>query len=537
MRFDPEEMKRLAKEDFERAWVDSTSYVARMNLNESFPRLSFDFGKAHPIFKTVADLRSAYINLGFEETMNPVFVDEAHVYNQFGKEAMAVLDRCFYLAGLPHANIGISDDRILRMEELFEKKLSPDDVETIRKIFHKLKKGEVEGDDLILEISRAMDIPDSRVSSVFDEVFPEFKELIPIPTKLTLRSHMTSGWFITLESLWKRRHFPIKLFSVDRCFRREQQEDSVRLMNYFSASCVLMDEDISPDHGKAVSVGLLTQFGFEDFKFRPDDKRSKYYIPGTQTEVFAYHPKLLGSNTKYSDGWVEVATFGIYSPAALSHYGIPYPVMNLGLGVERLAMILHDASDMRALTYPQFQPNWQLSNSKLAELVSIKEGPMTEEGRLIAEAIVDVCIQNGGEPSPCEFEAWQGELFGRKLKVTLVEPEDKTKLCGPAYLNEILAYKGDLLGLPKVDKWKEVFEEGINTGIRFIDAFSYLAAHEIEISAAKGEDCEIRIRIVKVPGEVNINVHPVAHRHITGNNKKIDLRGPVFTTVRMQIDD
>ncbi|MDL5503817.1 MAG: O-phosphoserine--tRNA ligase, partial [Candidatus Methanoperedens sp.] len=116
--------------------------------------------------------------------------------------------------------------------------------------------------------------------------------------------------------------------------------------------------------GKAVAAGLLSQFGFSNFIFRPDEKRSKYYIPDTQTEVFAYHPKLVGSKTKYKDGWVEVATFGIYSPSALSQYNIPYPVMNLGMGVERLAMILHDSTDVRAMTYPQFQykTNWVMSD-------------------------------------------------------------------------------------------------------------------------------------------------------------------------------
>ena len=83
-------------------------------------------------------------------------------------------------------------------------------------------------------------------------------------------------------------------------------------------------------------------------------------MPGTQIEVFAYHPGLVGSATKYKSGWVEVATFGIYSPTALSQYDIPYPVMNLGLGVERIAMILHNSQDVRALSYPQFQTNWEL---------------------------------------------------------------------------------------------------------------------------------------------------------------------------------
>ncbi|MDY6965032.1 MAG: O-phosphoserine--tRNA ligase [Halobacteriota archaeon] len=535
MRFDPEEVKKLAKDDFERAWVDGKRYVARMDLNESFPRFSFNFGKSHPVFDTIQRLRTAYINLGFEETINPMIVEDSHIYRQFGKEAMAVLDRCFYLAGLPHANVGISSERISKMEELFGRELSAEEVETVRKIFHMLKKGEIEGDDIIAEISASLHISDSRVASVFDEVFPEFRDLIPLPTKLTLRSHMTSGWFITLASLWDRHIFPIKLFSIDRCFRREQQEDPTRLMNYFSASCVLMDEELSLDHGKAVAVGLLSQFGFEDFKFMPDEKRSKYYVPETQTEIFAYHPKLVDSTTKYSDGWVEVATFGIYSPSALAQYDIPYPVMNLGLGVERLAMILYDSSDLRALSYPQFHSAWELSDFDLAKLVSIKEKPLTEEGREIADAIVNTCELEADVPSPCEFDAWEGDLTGRKINVKVVEPEENTKLCGPAYKNEIVVYNGDILGLPRIDKWKKVFEGGVSTGIRFVDAFAYLAARNIEVSAAKGEDCEERVRIVKVPGEINIAIHPVAHRHITDNNKKIDIRGPVFTMVKMEV--
>ena len=494
-----------------------------------------DFGKTHPIFDTIQRLREAYTNLGFEEFINPLIIEDTHVYKQFGKEAMAVLDRCFYLAGLPSANVGISDERVSKMSKLFGKKLSSEDVETVRKIFHKLKKGEIEGDDLVFEVSKALDVSDSKVACVFDEVFWEFKDLVPIPSKLTLRSHMTSGWFMTLASLWERKTSPIKLFSVDRCFRREQQEDAVRLMTYFSASCVLLDDKISLDHGKAVAAGLLSQFGFKDFRFRPDEKRSKYYIPDTQTEVFSYHPKLVNSGTKYKDGWVEIATFGIYSPIALSQYGIPYPVMNLGLGVERLAMVLYEASDLRVLAYPQFYAPWVLSDSEIAKLISINKKPMTQEGYEIADKIARVCEINGNEKSPCEFVAWEGKLFGKKLKVWVLEPEENTKLCGPAYLNEVIVLNNDVLGLPRTKKWEKAFREGVNTQIRFLDGFSHLAAHEIELSAIEGKESETRIRIAKVPSDVNISIHRVAHRHITDNKNKIDIRGPVFTTVKMEI--
>jgi O-phosphoseryl-tRNA synthetase len=219
----------------------------------------------------------------------------------------------------------------------------------------------VEGDDLVGEIAKALGTSDATVSAVLENAFPEFADLRPEATSRTLRSHMTSGWFLSLSELHAKRSLPIKLFSVDRCFRREQAEDAARLMSYHSASCVIMDEEVSVEDGKAVADGLLSRFGFQKFRFQPDEKRSKYYTPGTQIEVYAYHPALVGSATKYQSGWVEVATFGIYSPTALAQYDIPYPVMNLGLGVERIAMIEYGSQDMRALSYPQFQADWSLS--------------------------------------------------------------------------------------------------------------------------------------------------------------------------------
>jgi O-phosphoseryl-tRNA synthetase len=119
-----------------------------------------------------------------------------------------------------------------------------------------------------------------------------------------------------------------------------------------------------------------------------------------------------------------------------------------------------------------------------------------------------------------------------------VEPEEDTKLCGPAAFNEVLAFKSDILGLPKNKKWEEAFEnDSARTGIRFIDAFAAQSAWEIEEAAKNGEKLvETRVRIVKVPSEINVRIKPLAQRYITSNNKKIDIRGPVFTTVRAEIE-
>lgn len=469
--------------------------------------------------------------------MNPLIVEDQEVKKQFGSEALAVLDRCFYLAGLPRPDIGISDERVGEMKKLLDRDLSAEDVDAVRKILHSYKKGTVEGDDLVHDISESLGASDALVSTLIEEVFPEFKQLTPVATTKTLRSHMTSGWFITLGSLAERANLPVKLFSVDRCFRREQSEDAARLMTYHSASCVIMDEYLSVEDGKMVADGLLSQFGFEKFKFFPDDKRSKYYVPDTQIEVYAHHPGLVGSSTKYNTGWVEVATFGIYSPTALSKYDVPYPVMNLGLGVERLAMILYDATDLRALTYPQFQDDPDLSARDMAMMIKVEKVPETQAGIEIAQAIVKTCEEHGDAASPCEFEAWRGELSGRKVAVKVVEPEENTKLCGPAAKNEVIVYKENILGIPKTGKWEEAFENGVTTGMRFIDSFAELAAREAEEAALRGEGSETRARIVRSPGDVNLELEPALERYITGRKRKIDVRGPVFTTVRSEVVD
>jgi O-phosphoseryl-tRNA synthetase len=409
------------------------------------------------------------------------------------------------------------------------------EVEAVRQILHGYKKGKVEGDDLVQGIAAALKAHDALVSTVLEKVFPEFRGLKAEATTRTLRSHMTSGWFISLASMHHRQKLPLRLFSVDRCFRREQAEDAARLMSYYSASCVIMDEEVSIEDGKAVADGLLSQFGFEKFQFRPDEKRSKYYIPGTQIEVYAYHPGLVDSATKYSSGWVEVATFCIYSPTALAQYDIPYPVMNLGLGVERIAMILHNAKDLRALSYPQFQTDWELTAREMAQMISVDRAPTTHAGRALAEAVVQTCIEHGETPSPCDFVAWEGEMFGRKMRVSVVEPEENTKLVGPAAMNEIVVHKQNVMGIPRISRWDEAFSEGVTTGIRYIDSFAALAANEVEVAAMAGKESETRARIVRSPGDINIKIHPALERYITSYKHKIDLRGPVFTTVRSQI--
>ena len=521
MRFNPEEWKKKAEKDFEAAWKSGKEVVEEVSLNEAYPRNVISIGKPHPVYEVIEKLRRAYLSLGFTEVINPLIVEDVHVKKQFGKEALAVLDRCFYLATLPRPNVGISEKQVERIREI----IGDFDAEGLRKVFHLYKKGVFGGDELAYRISQVLNIDDSTALKILDEVFPEFKELKPVANNLTLRSHMTTGWFITLKQLIEKYPLPIKLFSIDRCFRREQGEDASRLYTYFSASCVYADEDVSVEDGKAIAQALLSSFGFERVKFKEDEKKSKYYIPGTQTEVYVYHPS--------RKEWIEVATFGIYSPVALANYEIDVPVLNLGMGVERLAMVIYGVEDVRKLVYPQIHDNLTLSDVEIASRIKLREVPKSKEGVKIAKAVIGAFEKHRDEMGPCEFLAYEGEFFGVHLKVYVLEREN-VKLCGPAAFNELVVYNGNIYGIPRTDKWSEYFENGVETGIRYVDAFSYLAAAKIEESLIRREDGEVRVRVVESPRDINVEIDEKLRNYVISRGGKIDVRGPAFLSARWE---
>ena len=509
-----------SKEDFESAWEKTKDLVTKGTALKK----SKKSGKPHPVFDVIQKIRKAYIGLGFEEIINPVFIEDTEVIKQFGPESVAVLDRCYYLAGLPRPDIGISDKKLVEL-----KKINPNVTkESLESVLRQYKKGEIGGDDLVAELSLVLSTDDTTALKALDKIFPEFKTLKPKVQSMTLRSHMTSGWFLTLQSLFGNRDMPLKLFSIDRCFRREQQEDRGHLRTYHSASCVVLDENVSLEDGKEIVKEVFKTLGIVISSLRPDEKRSKYYAPDTQFEVFGVLP---------SGEEVEVATLGMYSPVALSRYGIETPVFNIGIGVERIAMLTSGATDIRELTYPQFYQDLEIPDNEIASSISIDKKPTSEEGKVIARKIEIEAIKNASQKSPCSFLAYEGRVSGRRVRVSVVEEEENTKLLGPAALNNVYVYESGVYGISKNKGDKEVLENGTDTDITYIRAIANLAAYEIEKAGATGEkNWTTQIKGVKLPSDINLKISETAVRFINSKNKKIDIRGPVFTTIKAEFD-
>ena len=510
VKFDWRQIQAEAEEDYEKAWLE-TRNLLKMTGRIFQPKKG---GKSHPVFDFITKSRQVLLNLGYEEVMVPVIVDESAVYKEYGPEAPLILDRIFYLAGLPRPDIGLGKKKIDQIQDIipdFQK------FKEFQNIFRRYKKNEIESDDLVEVIVTELDIREEQATEILTSIFPELRNLTPKPTKQTLRSHFTALWFLILAELQYQQPLPIQLFSIGEKFRREQKLDATHLYNSYTISTVIMAEDFTLDDGKHMATRILNELGFQDIKFEIKKATAKYYAPQTEFEVFFKHPNL--------KQWIEIGDGGFYSPVPLANFEIEYPVFNIGFGVERFVMVQQGHDDIRALAYPYFYTQVQLTDAEIAEKIAHGYQPTSDLGEEIAERVIDVALKNKDKPSPLKLTAFSKEVKGKTVEVCIWETDPGVKLLGPATLNEIWVSDGNILGMKKGEKI-----EGIKTDITYLSALAALVGHRAEnlVKTQEKERDIIRVKIAKYPSDVNIKIDPVIRRFITSNNKKIDCRGPVF---------
>jgi len=525
-------LKRVEIEGFERVWLDSPHILPKPTKRL---KLALEKrGMSHPLFDLIQKMRQSFLDLGFMEVINPIIVDEVEVFKQYGPEALVILDRCYYLATLPRPDIGLSKAKCQEIERRGIK-LTDGKISALRKVLRDYKRGEIPSDDLVEKTAAALNTSDSKATLVLFEVFPEFANLKPEPSSLTLRSHITSAWFLSLQALQHRLELPIKLFSVDIRFRREPREDPTHLRAHYAASCVIMDEEVNVRDGEEITKVTLKPVGLQNFRFIQKNVTSKYYTPGTEYEGYIFHSSM--------NKWIEIVNYGLYNPIALARYGIEHPVLNVGIGLERVALALYASNDIRTLVYPQFYGETELSDVDIAKMVEIEVKPKSRLGRSLKEEIKLTALKYADALAPCEFLAYEGKILGKRVKVCLYASEIGANLLGPASFNNIYVYDGNILGAPEegmknVAIMKEAREKGLPVGFSYLDAIVSFFAAKIEEAVKLGRrNLNIRITMAKHPSDVNIKISDVARRYITSKKKKIKIDGPVFVGIRAEIGD
>jgi len=519
--WDPEKIKQLSEQDFEKTWTESSKL-----LLETGPKITLGKNNTpHPLEELRQKVRAAFIKHGFEEAINKTIIDVSHVYHQYGPEAPVILDRVYYLAGLERPDIGLSPEKKEKISSIIPG-FSGYDV--LQEILRAYREGKIEGDDFLEELVKKLGIEEEQASALVSDVFREFSELKPVPSTQTLRSHMTAGWFLTLQEVLKKRFTPVALFSIGYRFRREQKEDAHHLRAHLGASAVIAHENMSLSAGREITQKVLEEIGFSEVEFVRKKATSKYYAKGMEEEVFA----------RYGKKKIEIADIGMYSPIALSNYGINIPVFNFGMGMERIAMIQHGYKDVRQLVYKQALAPFVLSDHEIAEHVYIDKKPSAPEGKLIASSVSNAILEYGNSQAPARYKVYDRDLGKHHVTVWVFEKEEGKSLCGPAALNEVIVYDGNVMALPpsagafQNDLVKNALEKGVKTGISFRDAIGAFVASEAEAMTEFHKI--IQFKNVKSGQDINISVHPLVQRYVTAHKKRLSLKGPVFVSVEIQ---
>jgi O-phosphoseryl-tRNA synthetase len=494
--FDTGDIKSKAKDNFTDTWI-ATSKLIPSGTEISLAKK----GKPHLVRELIQKSRQILLDLGFDEVENLTLLPDSDVVKQYGPEARVILDRAFYLAELPRPDIGLSAKRIVEVKKIAEGM----DIERLQTLLRSYKKREIEADNLIEELVTKLGITDYQATELMDKVFPEIRDLQPVPSNKTLRSHMTATWFHTLAALQDKASFPVALFSVGPRYRNEQREDARHLRVHHSASIVIMDPEMSLDAGRAITRNIMQQYGFSDIRFETKTATSKYYAPGQEQEVFV----------KHKGTWLEIADIGMYSPVALANFEIRYPVFNAGFGIERLGMLIYEVDDVRKLAYPQFTVV-EYSDEEIAKSISYVASPQTARGQEIARAIEETARKHKDETAPCEFLAWKDE----SIEVRVFEKEAGKRLIGPAGFNEICVANGAI--------YSDVVPSGVYTGINYMRAIAMGAAAAIENNA---DNLTYQVKGIKHLSDLNLEIPEAVRQHIEGQRKKIKVGGAVFVAI------
>lgn len=150
--------------------------------------------------------------------------------------------------------------------------------------------------------------------------------------ELLLRTHTTA---VTLWYLASHPEPPVKVFSIDRVYRRETI-DPTHLPEFYQLEGIVMGKGVSFRNLLGCLATFYHKMGFPSIRFRPG------YFPYTEpsVEVEVYMPE---------HGWLELGGAGVFREEVTNPVGVQYPVLAWGLGIERLAMLSLGLTDIRDL--------------------------------------------------------------------------------------------------------------------------------------------------------------------------------------------
>jgi phenylalanyl-tRNA synthetase alpha chain len=248
-------------------------------------------GKPHPLVKLISEIRQIFVEMGFQEIQGDY------------------VESCFWNMDV----LFIPQDHPAReMQDTFYCKLPA--------------KLPIQEKQLLEEIAKVHENGGTTGSTGWGYKFSKTEG-----ERALLRTHTTVN---TIRYLYNHPKPPCKVFSLERVFRKEDI-DTTHLPEFYQIEGIIYEENANFRQ----LIGILKEFyrrmGFEKIRFRPG--YFPYTEPSMEVEVF------------WNGKWMELGGSGIFRPEVTEPIGVKNPVLAWGLGLERIAMLRYELSDIRSL--------------------------------------------------------------------------------------------------------------------------------------------------------------------------------------------
>lgn len=136
---------------------------------------------------------------------------------------------------------------------------------------------------------------------------------------------------------------PLRIISPGRCFRRDTV-DATHSSNFHQVEGLFVDEDVTVRDLKAVLDHFIRELLGSDAKTRFRPHFFPYTEPSFEVDFHSAHLAKLGKD------WVEIMGCGMVDPEVFKSVGYDperWRGFAFGMGIERIAMIVHGIDDIR----------------------------------------------------------------------------------------------------------------------------------------------------------------------------------------------
>ena len=154
-----------------------------------------------------------------------------------------------------------------------------------------------------------------------------------------LRTHTSS---VQIRTMLKEKP-PIRVIAPGRCFRRDTV-DATHSANFHQVEGLYVDKKVTIRDLKAVLDHLLRELFGKEVKTRLRPSFFPFTEPSFEVDLFST------SLGRLSNKWIEIMGCGMVDPKVFDNVGIDpeeWSGFAFGLGIERVAMMLHGIDDIR----------------------------------------------------------------------------------------------------------------------------------------------------------------------------------------------